>query len=137
MVRRVTAAVVAAAVIPAAAASAATIQLQAPREIDRAEKFRVVTSGQAKPRREYFVSVLYQDDSQGRCTRKLEKAVTKKHYKVHYLRKVVTAGEGGFALTSRKLVGGEKKTSGRFCGYLTNEAGTKNKGRAARRVAFT
>ena len=122
----------------AASASAATLHLKAPREIDRAEKFRVVASGQAKPLRAYYVSVVYQNDSQGRCERKLQKEVTtNEHGEIYYLRKIVTDEAGDFELTSRKIVGGDKKVTGRFCGYLTNEDGTKNKDRAVRRISFT
>jgi hypothetical protein len=119
-------------------ASAATLHLKAPKEIDRAEKFRVEAFGKAKPQKAYYLSVLYQDDNQGRCERKLAKEVTtNKHGEVFYLRKVITDQDGRFDVTSRKIVGGDKKTSGRFCGYLTNEAGTKNKDRAVRPIEFT
>jgi hypothetical protein len=118
-------------------ASAATLHLKAPKAIDRAEKFRVEAFGKAKPQKAYYLSVLYQDDSQGRCERKLEKEVTtNKHGEIYYLRKVVTDQDGRFDITSRKIVGGDKRTTGRFCGYLTNEDGTKNKDRAVRRIAF-
>lgn len=118
-------------------ASAATLHLKAPREIDRAEKFRVSASGKAKPQKAYYLSVLYQDDDQGRCARRLEKEVTtNEHAEIYYLRKVVTDQNGEFEL-SRKIVGGDRKTSGRFCGYLTNEDGTRNKDRAVRHIEFT
>jgi hypothetical protein len=118
-------------------ASAATLHLKAPREIDRAEKFRLKASGHAKPQRAYYLSVLYQDDSQGRCERSLEKEVTTNRYgEVYYLRKVITDQEGLFEV-SRKIVGGDKRSTGRFCGYLTNEDGTRNKDRAVRRIEFT
>jgi hypothetical protein len=118
-------------------ASAATLHLKAPREIDRAEKFRVTASGAAKPQKAYYLSVLYQDDSQGRCERKLEKEVTtNQHAEIWYLRKVVTDQEGRFEV-SKKIVGGDKKSTGRFCGYLTNQDGTRNKDRAVRRIEFT
>jgi len=118
-------------------ASAATLHLKAPKEIDRAEKFRLTVSGKAKPQKAYYLSVLFQDDNQGRCERKLEKEVTtNEHGEVYYLRKVMTDRDGLFEL-SKKLVGGDKKTTGRFCGYLTNEDGTRNKDRAVRRIAFT
>lgn len=123
--------------VTAVPASAATLHLKAPKEIDRAEKFRLTASGKAKPQKAYYLSVLFQDDNQGRCERKLEKEVTtNKHGEVYYLRKVMTDQDGLFEL-SKKLVGGDKKTTGRFCGYLTNEDGTKNKDRAVRRIAFT
>ena len=119
-------------------ASAATLHLKAPKEIDRAEKFRVKAFGKAKPQKAYYLSVLFQDDSQGRCERKLEKEVTtNEHGEIYYLRKVMTDQDGRFTITSKKIVGGDKKTTGRFCGYLTNEDGTKNKDRAARRISFT
>jgi hypothetical protein len=135
--RRAALATFAAVVATAAPASAATLHLKAPREIDRAEKFRLKAFGQAKPQRAYYVSVLYQDDSQGRCERSLEKEVTtNQHGEVYYLRKVVTDQDGLFDL-SKKIVGGDKKTTGRFCGYLTNEDGTRNKDRAVRGISFT
>ena len=119
-------------------ASAATLHLKAPKEIDRAEKFRLEAFGKAKPQKAYYLSVLFQDDSQGRCERKLEKEVTtNEHGEIYYLRKVITDQDGRFAITSKKIVGGDKKTTGRFCGYLTNEDGTKNKDRAVRRISFT
>ena len=118
-------------------ASAATLHLKAPKEIDRAQKFRVTASGKAKPQRAYYLSVLFQKDSQGRCERKLEKEVTTNKYgEIWYLRKVMTDQEGLFDI-SRQIVGGDKKVTGRFCGYLTNENGTKNKDRAVRRISFT
>ena len=137
LIRRAALAALTAVVATAAPASAATLHLRAPREIDRAEKFRLKAFGQAKPQRAYYLSVLYQDDSQGRCERKLEKEVTTNEYgEVFYLRKVMTDAEGRFE-ASRKIVGGDKKTTGRFCGYLTNEDGTRNKDRAVRRIDFT
>lgn len=137
LIRRAALAALTAVVATAAPASAATLHLKAPREIDRAEKFRLKAFGQAKPQRAYYLSVLYQDDSQGRCERKLEKEVTtNEHGEVYYLRKVITDAEGRFE-ASRKIVGGDKKTTGRFCGYLTNEDGTRNKDRAVRRIDFT
>ena len=137
LIRRAALAALTAVVATAAPASAATLHLKAPREIDRAEKFRLKAFGQAKPQRAYYLSVLYQDDSQGRCERKLEKEVTtNEHGEVFYLRKVITDAEGRFE-ASRKIVGGDKKTTGRFCGYLTNEDGTRNKDRAVRRIDFT
>lgn len=121
----------------AAPASAATLHLDAPKEIDRAEKFRLDAFGKAKPQRAYYLSVLYHDDDQGRCPRKLEKEVTTNaHAEIWYLRKVITDKDGRFDI-SRQTVGGDRQTSGRFCGYLTNEAGTRNKDRVVRRIAFT
>ena len=135
--RRAALAAVPAILAVAVPASAATLHLNAPREIDRAETFRMVASGEAKPQRAFYLSVLYQDDNQGRCARKLEKEVTTNlHGEVYYLRRVITDQEGRFEL-SRKIVGGDKKTTGRFCGYLTNEDGTRNKDRAVRHIAFT
>ena len=123
--------------VAAAPASAATLHLKAPRQIDRAERFRVTASGVAKPQKAYYLSVLYQDDSQGRCERKLEKEVTTNlHGEVWYLRKVITDQQGEFAV-SKKILGGDKKSTGRFCGYLTNADGTRNKDRAVRRIEFT
>jgi hypothetical protein len=58
------------------------------------------------------------------------------HFAVFYLRKVVTDAEGRFELTSRRIVGGEKKTSGKFCGYLTNDDG-ENRDTVVRRIEFT
>ena len=137
LTRRAALAALTAVVATAAPASAATLHIRAPKEIDRAEKFRLKAFGQAKPQRAYFLSVLFQDDSQGRCERKLEKEVTTNRYgEVFYLRKVITDQDGHFEV-SRKIVGGDKKTTGRFCGYLTNENGTRNKDRAVRRIAFT
>ena len=122
----------------AAPASAATLQLEAPKEIDRADQFRVTAHGEGKPQKAYYLSVLYQDESQGRCARRLEKEVTtNEHFEVYYLRRVTTDQDGNFEITSRKIMGGEKKADGRFCGYLTNEDGTRNKDRAVRRIAFT
>ena len=130
-------AAIAALIVTAAPASAATLHLKAPREIDRAERFEVTASGTAKPQRAYYLSVLYQDDSQGRCERKLDKEVTTNlHAEIYYLRKVMTDQQGRFEL-SKKIVGGDKKSTGRFCGYLTNEDGTRNKDRAVRRISFT
>jgi len=123
--------------VAAAPASAATLHLQAPKEIDRAEKFRVIAKGKAKPQRDYLLSVLYHDDDQGRCAKTVAKEVTRnEHFAVFYLRKVVTDAEGRFKVRSRRIVGGEKKTSGKFCGYLTNDDG-ENKDRVVRRIEFT
>ena len=130
--------VVAISVATAAPASAATLHLDAPREIDRAEKFRVVATGEARPQRDYYVSVLYHDDDQGRCARTMAREVTRNEHSVIFsLRKVVTDAEGRFEARSRRILGGDRKTSGRFCGYLTNEDGTRNKDRAVRRIEFT
>jgi hypothetical protein len=123
--------------VAAAPASAATLHLQAPKEIDRAEKFRVVAKGKAKPQRDYLLSVLYHDDDQGRCAPTVAKEVTRnEHFPVFYLGKVVTDAEGRFEVSSRRIVGGDKKASGKFCGYLTNEDG-ENKDTVARRIEFT
>ena len=121
----------------ATTASAATLRLDAPREIDRAESFRVTASGTAKPDKAYYLSVLYHDDDQGRCARTVEKEVTRnEHFRVFYFRKVITDADGRFEITSRKISGGDRKTSGRFCGYLTNADG-ENKATAVRRIDFT
>ena len=121
----------------AAPASAATLHLQAPREIDRAEKFRVVAEGKAKPQRDYLLSVLYHDHNQGRCAPTVAKEVTRNEYGVvFYLRKVITDADGRFEVSSRRIVGGDKKTSGKFCGYLTNDDG-ENKDTVVRRIEFT
>jgi hypothetical protein len=136
-IRRAAYAALTAVLALAVPASAATLHLKAPRETDRAEKFRLEAFGHAKPQRAYYLSVLYQDDSQGRCERHLEKEVTTNHYgEVFYLRKVMTDADGMFD-ASRKIVGGDKKATGRFCGYLTNESGTRNKDRVVRRISFT
>ena len=120
----------------AAPASAATLHLQAPRVIDRAEKFRVTAFGKAKPQRDYYVSVIYHDNDQGRCAPTVFKEVTRnEHFAVFLRQKVVTDAEGRFRL-SRKIVGGDRKTSGRFCGYLTNRD-DENKDRVVRRIEFT
>jgi hypothetical protein len=124
--------------VTAVPASAATLHLKAPKEIDRADKFRLEAFGKGKPQKAYYLSVLYQDDNQGRCERKLEKEVTtNQHGEIFYLRKVMTDQDGHFEMTSKKIVGGDKKTTGRFCGYLTNESGKRNKDRAVRRISFT
>ena len=137
LIPRAALAAIAALIATAASASAATLDLKAPREIDRAEKFSVTASGSGKPQKAYYLSVLYQDDSQGRCERKLEKEVTtNQHAEIYYLRKVMTDQQGLFEL-SKKIVGGDKKSTGRFCGYLTNEDGTRNKDRDVRRIEFT
>ena len=125
------------ALIGATPASAATLHLKAPKQIDRAEKFRVVALGKAKPQRDYLLSVLYHDDDQGRCGRTVAKEVTRNEYfPVFYLRKVVTDQEGRFKVRSRRIAGGDKKASGKFCGYLTNENG-KNRDTVVRRIEFT
>jgi hypothetical protein len=121
----------------AAPASAATLHLKAPKEIDRAEKFRVTAFGKAKPQRDYRLSVLYHDDDQGRCAPTVAKEVTRnEHFPVFYLRKVITDAEGRFEVSSRRIVGGDRKASGKFCGYLTNEDG-ENRDRVVRRIEFT
>ncbi len=126
-----------AAVVPVAGASAATLRLKAPRETDRAEKFRVVAKGTAKPQRGYLLSVLYHDDDQGRCAPTVAKEVTRnEHFAVFYLRKVITDAEGRFEVRSRRITGGDRKTSGKFCGYLTNDDG-ENKDTVVRRITFT
>lgn len=126
------------AALPTAAASAATLHLQAPKSVDRAEKFRVVSSGKAKPERAYYLSVVYHDDSQGGCERSLEEEVTtNEHFEIYYLRRVTTDENGRFEVTSRKIFGGDTASTGRFCGYLTNRDGTRYKDRVVRRIEFT
>ena len=121
----------------AAPASAATLHLKAPREIDRAEEFRVVAKGTAKPRKDYYVSVIYHDDDQGRCAPTVVKEITRnEHVAIFLRRKVVTDAEGRFRLRSEKIVGGKRKTSGKFCGYLTNRD-DENRDRVVRRIEFT
>ena len=118
-------------------ASAATLRLDAPREIDRAESFRVNALGTAKPLKAYYLSVLYHDDDQGRCAPTVEKEVTRnEHFRIFYFRKVITDGDGRFDITSRTISGGDRETSGKFCGYLTNKDG-ENKDTAVRRIDFT
>jgi hypothetical protein len=121
----------------AAPASGATLHLKAPKEVERSEKFRVLANGGAKPHREYRVSVIYHDDDQGRCARTVAKEVTRnEHAKIFDMRKVVTDADGRFELRSPKIVGGDRQTTGKLCGYLTNENG-KNRDRVVRRIAFT
>ena len=136
-IRRAALAAVLAVLATAVPATAATLHLKAPREIDRAENFRVTAKGQGKPQKAYYLSVLYQDDNQGGCARGLEKEVTTNlHAEIWYLRKVITDRDGQFQI-SRQIVGGDKKTTGRFCGYLTNKTGKRVKDRALRRIEFT
>ena len=121
----------------AAPASAATLHLKAPKQVERADSFRVSAFGKAKPQHHYRLSVVYQDDDQGDCARTIAKEVTRnEHFAIFYLTKVVTDKDGRFEVTSQEIVGGDKKTSGRFCGYLTNKKG-KNKDRVVRRIEFT
>jgi hypothetical protein len=120
----------------AAPASAATLRLEAPKVIDRAETFRLIASGAAAPQRSYFVSVIYHNDDQGRCGRTVHREVTRnEHAAVFMRRKVVTDAQGRFEL-SRKIFGGDRRTSGRFCGYLTNDD-DENRDRVVRRIEFT
>jgi 5-hydroxyisourate hydrolase-like protein (transthyretin family) len=129
----IAAAVVAA--LPVAAASAATLHLQAPREVDRAEKFKVTAFGKAKPERTYRLSVLYHDNDQGRCAKTVEKEVTRReHAQIFYMRRVRTDARGRFE-RSRNIFGGDRETSGKFCGYLTNADG-KNKDTVVRAIDF-
>ena len=123
-------------VATAAPASAATLHLDAPKVIDRAETFRLIASGKAAPQRAHFVSVIYHDDDQGRCGRTVHKEVTRNvHAAVFLRRKVVTDAQGRFEL-SRRMFGGDRRTSGRFCGYLTNKD-DENRDRVVRRIEFT
>jgi hypothetical protein len=134
--RRSTLLAVIALIATAAPASAATLRLQAPKVIDRAETFRLVAFGKAAPQRDYSVSVIYHDDDQGRCGRTVDREVTRNEHSAVFLRrKVVTDAEGRFEL-SRKIFGGDRKTSGRFCGYLTNDD-DENRDRVVRRIEFT
>src|SRR3712207_3980388 len=120
-------------IVVAAPASAATLHLQAPKQVERSEDFRVTAFGKAAPQRAHYLSVVYHDDDQGRCERKLQKEVTtNEHAEIFYLRRIVTDQEGRFEVQSRKMLGGDRKTSGRFCGYLTNKDGTRNKDRVVR-----
>ncbi len=126
---------VTAAAVPGVA-SAATLHLQAPREVDRAERFKLTAFGKAQPQRAYHLSVLYHDNDQGRCARTVEKEVTRnEHAEIFYMRRITTDRDGRFE-RSRNIVGGDRKTSGKFCGYLTNADG-KNKDTVVRRIDFT
>ena len=136
MVRNLVIAALLAAALPTAGASAATLHLKAPREIERSEKFRVDAFGKAKPEKTYYLSVLYHDNDQGRCAPTVEKEVTRnQHAEIFYLRRIRTDAEGRFT-RSRNIVGGDRKTSGKFCGYLTNADG-ENKDTVVRRIDFT
>lgn len=137
MFRNLVVAAVIVGALPTAAASAATLHLQAPREVERSEKFRVLAFGKAKPEKAYYLSVLYHDNDQGRCARTVEKEVTRnQHYEIFYMRRIRTDAEGRFEQQSRNIFGGEKKASGKFCGYLTNADG-ENKDTVVRRIDFT
>jgi hypothetical protein len=136
MARNLVIAALLVAALPTTAASAATLRLQAPREVDRAEKFKVTAFGKAKPERAYYLSVLYHDDDQGRCEPTIEKEVTRnQHAEIFYIRRVRTDEDGRFE-RSRNIFGGDRETSGKFCGYLTNAYG-KNKDTVVRRIAFS
>jgi hypothetical protein len=135
--RSVVIAAVIVAALPAAAASAATLHLRAPKQVERAEKFRVLAFGKAKPEKTYYLSVLYHDDDQGRCGRTVGKEVTRnQHYEIFYMRRIRTDAQGRFEKQSRNIFGGEREASGKFCGYLTNADG-KNKDTAVRRIGFS
>jgi hypothetical protein len=122
--------------LPTAAASAATLHLQAPREVDRAEKFKVTAFGKGKPQRAYYLSVLYHDNDQGRCAPTVEKEVTRNaHAEIFYMRRITTDTDGRFE-RSRNIFGGDRQTSGKFCGYLTNVDG-ENKDTVVRGIDFT
>ena len=137
MVRNLVIAALIVAALPTAAASAATLHLQAPKEVDRAEKFRVTAFGKAKPQRTYYLSVLYHDNDQGRCAPTVEKEVTRnEHAEIFYLRPIRTDAEGRFEQQSRNIFGGDRQTSGKFCGYLTNADG-ENKDTVVRAIDFT
>ena len=136
MLRSLVVAALVVAAIPASAASAATLHLQAPREVDRAEKFKVTAFGKAKPQRAYYLSVVYHDDDQGKCAPTVEKEVTRNEYaEIFYMRRITTDAGGSFE-RSRSIFGGDRRTSGKFCGYLTNADG-ENKDTVVRRIAFT
>ena len=136
MVRNLVIAALIGAALPTAAASAATLHLQAPRSIDRAENFELRAFGKAKPLKQYRLSVLYHDNDQGRCAPTVEKEVTRnKHAEVFYLKRITTDADGHFE-RSRQIVGGDRATTGKFCGYLTNDDGD-NKDTVVRRIEFT
>jgi 5-hydroxyisourate hydrolase-like protein (transthyretin family) len=136
MVRKLVIPALIAAALPAAAASAATVHLQAPKSIDRAEEFKLRAFGKAKPLKQYRLSVLYHDNDQGRCAPTVEKEVTRnKHAEIFYLRRITTDADGRFE-RSRRIVGGDRATSGKFCGYLTNDDG-ENKDTVVRAIEFT
>ena len=135
MTRNLVVAALLVAALPTSAASAATLHLRAPREVDRADKFTVTAFGKAKPERTYYLSVLYHDDDQGRCAETVEKEVTRKqHAEIFYLRRITTDEDGRFE-RSRNVFGGDRGTSGKFCGYLTNADG-KNKDTVVRAIDF-
>ena len=137
MVKNLVIAALIVAALPTAAASAATLHLKAPKEIERSEKFRAVAFGKAKPEKAYYLSVLYHDNNQGRCARTVEKEVTRnQHYEIFYMRRTRTDAEGRFERRSKSIFGGEKKASGKLCGYLTNADG-KNKDTVVRRIDFS
>ena len=137
MVRSVVIAALVVAALPVGAASAATLHLQAPKSIDRAEMFKLRAFGKAKPLKQYRLSVLYHDNDQGKCAPTVEKEVTRnEHAEIFYRRRITTDADGRFE-RSRKIVGGDRATSGKFCGYLTNQDGTRNKDRVVRRIEFT
>ena len=113
MFRNLVVAAVIVGALPTAAASAATLHLQAPREVERSEKFRVLAFGKAKPEKAYYLSVVYHDNDQGRCARTVEKEVTRnQHYEIFYMRRIRTDADGRFEQQSRNIFGGEKKASG-------------------------
>jgi hypothetical protein len=129
-------AAVIASLVPVAGASAATLTIKAPREIDHAEKFRVVAKGTARAHKDYFVSVIYHNDDQGPCDPTVNEEISNNtFYSVFYQYPVTTDGDGAYKATSRKIFGGIE-VSGRFCGYLNNPAG-QNKATAVRRIEFT
>ncbi|MGH2838498.1 MAG: hypothetical protein ACRDJY_09170 [Thermoleophilaceae bacterium] len=137
MLRKLVVVSLLAAAIPTASASAATLHLQAPREIDRAENFRVTAFGKAKPQKTYYLSVLYHDNDQGRCAPTVEKEVTRnEHAEIFYQRRIRTDAEGRFEQQSKNIFGGDRQTSGKFCGYLTN-ADSVNKDTVVRAISFT
>jgi len=137
MLRKLVAVGLLAAAIPTASASAATLHLRAPKEIDRAEKFRVTAFGKAKPEKTYYLSVLYHDNDQGRCAPTVAKEVTRnEHAEIFYQRRIRTDAEGRFEQQSKSIFGGDRQTRGKFCGYLTNADGV-NKDTVVRAISFT
>ena len=137
MVRNLVIAALVVAALPTSVASAATLHLSAPKEIDRAEKFRVTAFGKAKPQKTYYLSVLYHDNDQGRCAPTVEKEVTRnEHAEIFYQRPIRTDADGRFEQQSKNIFGGDRQTSGKFCGYLTNADGV-NKDTVVRAISFT
>jgi hypothetical protein len=133
----VAAGAVLAALVPAAGASAATLQIRAPSEVDHGQKFRVVTKGDARAQKDYFLSLIYHNDDQGSCGATVRDEVFGKseYYVIFYQYPVTTDGDGEFSLRSRRIFGGIVVT-GKFCAYLVNSA-SASKATAVRSIAFT